>query len=106
MMWRVSMLPPPSCGGNGANWPGRSGAVPIVPQNGTIGISTPSHSLVVDPCVRSKWCTYGSGKSSGRSPVPSMIAHQPYGPVSSERTSTSIESPTSAPATSIGPARL
>ena len=32
--WRVSTLPPPSCGGNGMKVPSRSGQLPMVPQNG------------------------------------------------------------------------
>ena len=104
--WRVSTLPAPSCGGNGTNEPSRSGQVPIVPQNGVIGISTPGTSVVVDPPRRSNVRTKPSGKSSGRSPSSGRITHQPQSPVSSERISTDSVSPGFAPSTWIGPARL
>ena len=48
------------------NVPSRSGQLPMVPQNGTIGISTPGTSVVVEPPRRSNVRTKPSGKLLGQ----------------------------------------
>ena len=88
------------------NVPSRSGQLPMVPQNGTIGISTPGTSVVVEPPRRSKVRTKPSGNSSGSRPNSGRMAHQPQSPASSERISTASVSPGSAPSTRTGPRQV
>src|ERR1700674_3001382 len=66
------MLPAPLVGGSTACWPGSSVATPIVPQNGAIGIWMSWRSSAVLRSPRSKYRTYGSGKSEARSPGPGL----------------------------------
>ena len=96
--WRLSMLPPPRCGGNGENEPGSSSATPIVPRNFRNGTRTAvAERRATSPSRRSQIFRYASGKSSGSRPRPGMTAVQPQSPGVSERISTSSVSPGARP---------
>ena len=99
------MLPPPLWGGKAPATAGSSGCVPIVPRKGAIGTRTPGITSTERPSRRSKVPAHGSGKSSGRRPLPGRIAIQPQSPGVSDSTSTLNVVPGRAPSTQTGPDR-